>query len=223
MNGLKLLFALAALAQLSPARAAEWPDTSCSRIEALALIQTLNASLLASRSATFTLEKWCADHHLASEPRIRARLSSAAAKPASAQTRQRLGVDANEPVRHRHVDLACGEHVLSEADNWYVPARLTPEMNRLLETGDTPFGRAVQDLKPYRITFEMQVLWSPLEPGWESGIKTSTDVSKPLIFPQKIFEHRAVLYTTGQIPFSEVDEVYSGEVLAFAAPAGLCQ
>ena len=37
------------------AAAAEWPDTFTSRVEALALLQTLNAEILASRSATLTL------------------------------------------------------------------------------------------------------------------------------------------------------------------------
>ncbi len=36
--------------------------------------------------------------------------------------------------------------MLSVAHNWYVPARLTPEMNRTLETSDTPFGKVVAPL-----------------------------------------------------------------------------
>jgi len=39
-----------------------------------AVMQSLNASLLAARSATFTIEKWCADHAMSPDPRIRARL-----------------------------------------------------------------------------------------------------------------------------------------------------
>jgi hypothetical protein len=39
---------------------------------------------------------------------------------------QILGVDPDEPVRFRRVPLKCGDHVLSEAENWYVPSRLTP-------------------------------------------------------------------------------------------------
>ena len=31
----------------------------------------------------------------------------------------------------------CGDQVFSEADNWYVPARLTAEMNHALDTTDT--------------------------------------------------------------------------------------
>ncbi|MGC1270482.1 MAG: hypothetical protein WA842_07805, partial [Croceibacterium sp.] len=36
--------------------------------------------------------------------------------------------------------------VLSQAHNWYVPARLTPEMNRTLATTETPFGTVVTPL-----------------------------------------------------------------------------
>jgi hypothetical protein len=62
-GALGVLLALAA--GLSFAQAGPWPDTLVSRLEALALIETLNAEILASRSATLTLEKWCADHGLA--------------------------------------------------------------------------------------------------------------------------------------------------------------
>jgi len=59
-----------ALADTMPA----WPDTFLARVEALAVVETLNAALLAARSATFTLDKWCADHKLSGETKIRARL-----------------------------------------------------------------------------------------------------------------------------------------------------
>src|SRR5271165_5985439 len=54
---------LSVLVPFSVARtepAAEGPNTFVSRIEALALMQTLRAEILASRSATSILEKWCA-------------------------------------------------------------------------------------------------------------------------------------------------------------------
>ena len=44
---------------------------------------------------------------------------------------------------YRHVLLSCGDIVLSDAHNWYVPGRLTAEANQLLNNTDTPFGRAV--------------------------------------------------------------------------------
>jgi hypothetical protein len=41
------------------------PDDFLTRLEAVALVQTLNAEILASRSATLTLERWCDEHGLA--------------------------------------------------------------------------------------------------------------------------------------------------------------
>jgi hypothetical protein len=112
--------------------------------------------------------------------------------------------------------LRCGERVLSEADNWYVPARLTTEMNRLLDTTETPFGRAVQRLAPYRRTLEVRMLWAPLPEGWERQPRqAAAAASVPLAIPDALFEHRAVLYTRDHTPFSEVHEVYQRDLLAF--------
>lgn len=194
-----------------------WPDTPMTRLAALALVETLNAELLASRSATLTIEKWCADHHLAATPRISAHLVRGVDKPPSAEQRQRLGVGESEPVKYRRVELWCGDHILSIADNWYVPGRLTDEMNRLLETTDTPFGKAVLALAPTRQNFAMNLLWSPLPPGWELGAPAAASTAT-LRIPDALFEHRALLYTKDKVPFSEVDEVYQRGILAFPPP-----
>jgi len=202
--------------------AARWPDTVISRLEALALIETLNAEILASRSATFTLEKWCADHRLSggAEPKIVARQVAAKERVAGPEQRQRLEVGPDEVINVRHVQLLCGDRVFSEADNWYVPARLTAEMNRQLETTNTPFGKAVQDLHPYRRTFAATVLWRPLPEGWETkqppALPPAAGESLPI--PGSLFEHRAVLYTDAGKPFSEVDEVYQRALLDFPPP-----
>src|ERR1700730_13703551 len=181
-----------ALADTAPA----WPDTFLARVEALAVVETLNSTLLAARSATFTLDKWCADHKLSNETKIRARLVREAVKPITQKQRRRIQIDDSEPVKYRHVELTCGDRVLSEADNWYVPSRLTAEMNRLLETTTTPFGKAVQDLKPYRRTFEARVLWWPVPEGWETQpMAAPNDAPRSLAIPDSLFEHRAVLYT----------------------------
>jgi chorismate-pyruvate lyase len=204
----------AAPAQTAPA----WPDTFLARLESLALVETLNATLLAARSATFALDKWCADHKLANETKIRARLVRAANKPVMAEQRQRLQIDRNEPVKFRHVELACGERILSEADNWYVPSRLTAEMNRLLETTDTPFGRAIAGLKPFRQTFAVEVLWKPLEDGWEVGPPLADRPQQALAIPPKLFEHRALVFGPDFKPLAEVDEIYTRDNLAFTPP-----
>lgn len=195
-----------------------WPDTYVARLQALALMQTLNVDLLASRSATLTLERWCGEHRLAENPVIVALLIQGESKAATAEQRQRLQVTPDEEVRYRHVRLRCGSVVLSEADNWYVPARLTAEMNRVLETTDTPFGKAVQPLEPYRRTFLVQRLWQVLPDGWDHAPTAMRTTNKVLAIPQALFEHRAVLYTRDHKPFSEVDEVYQRQVLAFPPP-----
>jgi chorismate-pyruvate lyase len=204
-----------ACAQDSPA----WPDTYVAKLQALALVQTLNVDVLAARSATLTLERWCRDHRLAKDPTIVADLVRDIAKEATPEQRQRLEVSPQEEVKYRRVELRCGTRVLSKADNWYVPGRLTAEMNRLLETTDTPFGKVVQPLEPYRQTSRVRLLWSPLPDGWE---RTSTSASRGsagvLTIPEALFEHQAVLYTREHKPFSEVDEVYQRQVLAFPPP-----
>jgi hypothetical protein len=148
-----------------------WPDTFLARLEATALIETLNATLLAARSA-----------------------------------------------KVRHVELSCGDHVLSVADNWYVPSRLTAAMNQSLESTDTPFGRAVADLRPFRRTFAAETLWRPLETGWEMRAPGPDHPGETLAIPDRIFEHRALLFTPDMKPFSEVDETYTGEILSFGPP-----
>jgi chorismate-pyruvate lyase len=195
-----------------------WPDTFLARVEAQALVETLNASLLAARSATFTLDKWCADHQLGSEPKIRARLLRGIAKPITAEQRHRLQIADDEPIKFRHVELTCGDRVLSEADNWYVPSRLTDEMNRLLETTDIPFGRAIAELKPFRQTFAVELLWRPLEEGWERRAPPADHPEQSLTIPARLFEHRALVYTPDNKPLAEVAETYTGENLAFTPP-----
>lgn len=179
------------------------------RLEAFARMQTLNAQILASTSATRTLETWCRDQQLAADPRVVA-IQLPGGTPPSAEQRQRLGVSAGEDVRHRRVQLRCGDRLLSEADNWFVPSRLSPEMNRLLDTTDTPFGRVVQTLEPYRRTFDASVLWAPSQGGVE--------------IPAALFSHRAILYTREHQPFSEVHEVYQRTILPEPqAQTGVCK
>jgi chorismate-pyruvate lyase len=182
-----LAAAIPAGAQDPPA----WPDTFPAHVEALALMQMLNAELLASRSATATLEAWCGVRRLAAPARIVADRVPRTSAPTADQLR-RLEVTTPDEVKYRHVRLRCGTRVLAEADNWYVPARLTPDMNRTLETTDAPFGRVVAPLEPYRRTFAVTLLLSA----------------------DALFAHRAILYTRDHRPFSEVAEIYQRAVLA---------
>ncbi|MBI1209028.1 MAG: hypothetical protein GC191_17285 [Azospirillum sp.] len=217
---------LAATVSAAPATVAAqgmpaWPDSFEARLEALALIQTLNGTILASPSATRSLEEWCRDHALAPEPRIIARRVDPAAKPISPEQRRRLQIDDQEPVKFRRVQLRCGDRVLSEADNWYVPGRLTPEMNTALETTEAPFGKVVRPLGPWRRTVAAVMLWSPLPEGWPAG-RLPAAATGPLEIPQALFEHRAVLSTSDNLPFSEVVETYQRQILAFPCVVSGC-
>ena len=187
------------------------------RVEALALLQTLNADLLSHDSATLTLERWCADHRLAEPPRIVARRLRDAAKPIPEDLRAPLKVDAAEPIGYRHVQLMCGTHVLSEADNWYVPDRLTTEMNQRLDTTDEPFGKVVQPLGFQRRTLSAELLWSPLPSGWEMSPAQSMPAGDrgPLRIPDAVLRHRAILFSATRVPFSVVVETYTNELFDF--------
>lgn len=195
-----------------------WPDTLLARVEALALIETLNARLLAALTATEVLENWCADHKLASEPKIHARRIAGSEKPVSPEQRQRLQIGPEEEVTYRHVELTCGGHILAEADNWYVPGRVGADINHVLMTTDAPFGRAVQALKPFRRNFSVEILWKPLPDGWEMGPPPPDRPEAALAVPWQLFQHRAVIYNDKNEPFSEVREIFTREVLAFGPP-----
>jgi hypothetical protein len=189
-------------------------DGYVARVEALALLQTFNADLLSHDSATLTLERWCTDHRLADAPRILARRVRDVVKPIPDDLRARLAVDAAEPVAYRHVQLACGDRILSDADNWYVPSRLAPDMNHQLETTDEPFGKVVKPLGFQRRTISADLLWQPLPSGWEMSTQRAQSA---LVIPQEVLRHKAILYTSAQVPFSAVVETYQSELFDFGS------
>jgi hypothetical protein len=218
-SGVMLLLSLAVCADESlPVRTTTWPNTFVARVEALAILQTLNADLLSHDSATLTLERWCDVHRLASPARIVAARVPDMNKPASPEQRRELGVTSTEPILYRRVRLLCGTVVLSEADNWYVPSRLTSEMNKLLDTSDMPFGKVVQPLHFQRHTLSSALLWMPLPTGWDMKPNTATDTESVLTIPPELLQHRALLALPDGTPFSEVVETYTGSVLGFPAP-----
>jgi hypothetical protein len=198
-----------------------WADTAPSRLKALALIETLNAQILASSSATLTLEGWCRVHGLAIPAQVIARRQSGPEQAPSDQQRRELQVDANEPVRFRRVELLCGEVLLSVADNWYVPSRLSSAMNTQLETTQTPFGKVVLPLMPHRETLADSLLWSPLPAEWDvAGAAKSAPVAPGTLLemPAALFEIRAILYTPDHQALAEVVEDYQRGILGFAEP-----
>jgi hypothetical protein len=197
----------------------DWPGGFVGRLEALAVLETFNADLLSHASATLTLEQWCDSHRLASPPRVVADRVRGVEKPASPEIRRDLGVPASEPVRYRRVRLRCGTMVLSEADNWYVPGRLSSEMNRQLDSTDTPFGKVVQNLHFQRRILSSTLLWRPLAENWDMGGDPAAGADGArLTVPAALLEHRALLTLPDGTALSEVVETYTRNVLAFKAP-----
>jgi hypothetical protein len=210
----------AGVAAAEPAAPA-WHDSFTTRLEALALLQSLNADLLSHDSATFTLDRWCAAHHLADPATVTAERVHDVDKQASPAQRELLHVSITEPIGYRRVKLHCGTHVLSEADNWYVPSRLTAAMNQTLDHSDMPFGRAVQALQFQRHTLSAKLLWTPLPEGWEMLLLPATEHSDALRIPPFVLQHTAVLSLPDGTPISTLTETYTAEVLAFPEPVHL--
>ncbi|MDO9428089.1 MAG: hypothetical protein Q7T93_14810 [Methylobacterium sp.] len=168
--------------------------------QAQALIGALTARLLVGSSATAVLEAWCAERGLPGAALVAERIPRPD-KPLGAVQRRRLGLGPDETARYRRVRLVCGPHVLSVADNWYVPGRLTPAMNQNLAATGVPFGRVVQALLPTRRTLAVHPLGS---------------AAAPPAADTPLFTVAAVLATPDGVPFCEVDETYLGAVLGLS-------
>lgn len=212
------LLVLAVFPWIAAGAPPSWKDSFLTRVELLALIETFNADLLSHASATATLERWCSEHGLAPGAKIIAKLDRGFQKPLEESGRQLLVLAHGEEPAYRHVRLYCGDKLLSEADNWYVRERLTPEMNRLLDETDMPFGRAVKELNFRRQTLSAWLLWSPLPEHWETRPPLSPDAREPLEAPDHILEHRALLRKADGAPLALVVETYASGVLDFPLP-----
>ncbi len=188
-----------------------WPATYVGRLEAWSQITQLNAELLSRDSATATLQAWCDQH--GGGRKILARPMRGQDRPASAADRTALAVSQDEPLVYRRVQLTCGDRILSEADNWYRPALLTPEMNRALEETETPFGLVVRPLNFRRRTLTTSYLFRPLPVNWEEKPAPVGVYRGRLVMPRDVLQHRAVLLNGQGTPFSLVVETYTDAIL----------
>jgi chorismate-pyruvate lyase len=183
-----------------------WPDTAASRAEAGSRLDRLQQALLHEPSATLVLERWCAEYHIAPEAKIVAHRVDGSPKPVPESVRRNLDLKAGEALGYRRVQLFCGNHILSDADNWYVPDRLTPAMNSLLDHTDTPFGLAVKSLHFHRRTISSDRLWNP----------ASAPALATLTIPEHVLRNVGLLTVAGGLPISQVIESYTGAVLGSA-------
>jgi chorismate-pyruvate lyase len=161
--------------------------------DARAAYDAFEAELNAGPTATAALQRWCEAHGVTGT--VIAEVDRDAERAPSAATYLRLQVSPDEPIAYRRVRLGCGGHVLSEAENWYVPARLTAAMNAALETGDTPFGAVIAPLVPHRQVVSSERLWA-------DGAA-----------PDDILRNRGLVLDREGRPLAEVSETYKRSAL----------
>lgn len=164
---------------------------SCAHGESETVLAAFEANLASHDSATEALQQWCDQRGIAKGQRITARFVRGTDQAEPPGLRDTLGVSGTEKLGYRHVRLVCGEAVLSQAHNWFVPARLTPEMNRQLAETDVPFGRVAASLKFTR---------EPI---------ASARRGDPACPPDTISTHRALLRLPSGEPLAFVVECYT--------------
>lgn len=169
--------------------------TGCAQSGLDPVIAAFESNLAAHASATKALSQWCQARGIGPVGQITVQFVPGADAAPPTDLRQTLGVSAEEPLGYRHVKLVCGSVVLSQAHNWFVPARLTPEMNRQLAESDVPFGTVAASL-----AFSREPIASARrgDPGCPAGA---------------ISTHRALLRLPDGEPLALVVECYSEENL----------
>lgn len=177
------------IAALLPALAAA--TVSAQTPHTNARLAAFEAQLEANSSATAVLQTWCDEH--VPGTRIIAQQVQTVPAPLPPAARKALALKPGEAVHYRRVELTCGNRVLSNADNWYLPDKLTDAMNQTLEHSETPFGAAVAALHFRRRNLETRFL----PPGDEG-----------------VLRHSAILLTDKGAPFSFVVETYTKNILA---------
>jgi len=168
----------------------------CASRQDTALLDRFAGTLAAQDSATAALGQWCAARHIAEPAVIRALPVVGETTVAPAVVRSLLDPKPGGSIGYRHVRLACGNTVLSEAHNWFVPSRLTPEMNARLANTDAPFGAVAS---PLRFTRERLGSVRGAAPGCGAGT---------------ILSHRALLRLPDGRPLAYLIECYQPANLA---------
>lgn len=159
------------------------------------------ANLAGHASATAALQLWCDQRGIAPGETIAVEFVAGADEVPPADIRAILDVSADELLGYRHVRLVCAAVVLSDAHNWFVPSRLTAEMNRQLAETRVPFGRVAASLN-----FTRQPL-------------TAARRGDPGCPADAISTHKARLLLPGGKPIAYVVECYTEANLS--VPAGI--
>ncbi|MFT9409443.1 hypothetical protein [Acetobacter fabarum] len=201
-----------------------WRNSFMHRLMLATLISQMENRLLAENSATQTLEHWLREHALlGAHETLRAEREAGAHSPCPPDLLAALDLpttQGGQSLRYRKIRLAGHNRIYSEAENWFVPERLTKAMTEALEQTDTPFGRVVSPLRFTRQLIRRETLWSPLPELWEMQLHppNSTTGADPLALPPHLFRHIALLRTHAGTPFSLVVETYTPQAFTFTPP-----
>jgi len=178
-------------------------------------IQELSTCLINGSTATGTLQAWCEEHHLSKGPISIICRHHAPASRIDDDILDQLEARPREPIWYRRVQLVRGSLPLSEAENWFVPQRLPPEIAEVLATTDVPFGQAIAPLKPFRRTLSVRV--PALRPGCSAEqLSGMCRIERRL--PAVVLEHEAVVLGKIGTPLAVVREHYRAELVSFARP-----
>jgi hypothetical protein len=192
---------------LTPRADWEFPVVNA-RSEGAALVRELSEHLLRASTATAALHTWCVARSLGAGPITV--VKQAPDRPCSPDDDMldELRPERHERIAYRRVRLVRGPLVLSEADNWFVPERLPPEVRELLEDTDVPFGTAITPLQPSRRTYFVRFVESSA--AWKASAEDSPLVLAPAMM---ILEHKAVVLDRDRRPLSVVSERYRAALL----------
>jgi chorismate-pyruvate lyase len=130
-----------------------------------------------------------------------------------------LGPAASEAVHYRQVRLMCGSLALAVAENWFVPHRLTEDMNEALNQTNIPFGSVIAPLHPVRRTLVANA-WplvdEPVEaPPWFRGSAHGSH-------PEIILEHKAMILSNSGTSLAHVNEFFFANLVSFASASVPC-
>jgi uncharacterized protein YjiS (DUF1127 family) len=174
-----------------------------------ALVRELSDHLLHASTATEALHAWCAARGLSAGPIIAVKQDPDQRRYPDDDMLDELRPERHERIAYRCVRLVRGPVVLSEADNWFIPDRLPPEVRDVLEATDMPFGAAVARLQPSRRTYFVR--FAELGTGREAGTGGSPAGLSPSM---PILEHKAVVLDRNGQPLAVVSERYCAALLS---------
>ncbi len=179
-----------------------------------ALVRDLSTRLITGATATETLLAWCEEHGLSQGPITVECHQQHIPSAVPDEVRAALDLTAGETVHYRQVRLMRGSLALATAENWFVPQRLTADMNEVLNQTEVPFGTVIAPLRPFRRTLAAHLQPLTTDPA-EDLLRARGSAHQPR--PEVILEHIAVILSGSGTALALVKEHYFSELVSFAS------